>query len=63
MIFQSEHSRRYPARLVGLDGPVITDTIPLERVVVDKPEPQNVTFINPQLPKGAAFFARIAIEA
>ncbi len=31
--------------------------------MVDKPEPQNVTFINSQLPNGAAFFARIAIEA
>ena len=62
VIFPSEYSRRYHARLVGLDGPVIPDPIPLDRVVVENPEPRYVTFVNPQLPKGAAVFARIAIE-
>ena len=52
MIFPSEYSRRHYARLVGLDGPVIPDPIPLDRIVVENPEPQYVTFINPQLPKG-----------
>jgi hypothetical protein len=50
------------SRLLGLDGPVISDPIPLDRNVVDNPEPQYVTFVNPQLPKGVAVFARIAIE-
>ena len=30
--------------------------------MVDNPEPQYVTFVNPLLPKGVAVFARIAIE-
>ena len=50
------------SRLLGLDGPVIPDPIPVDRNVVDNPEPQYVTFVNPQLPKGVAVFARIAIE-
>ena len=62
MIFPSEYSRRYHARLLGLDGPVIPGPIALDRVVVAHPEPQYVTFVNPQLPKGVTIFARIALE-
>ena len=62
MIFPSEYSRRHHARLLGLEGSVIPDPIPLDRIIVDNPEPQYVTFVNPQLPKGVAVFARIAIE-
>ena len=62
VIFPSEYSRRHHARLLGLDGPVIPDPIPLDRIVADNPEPQYVTFINPQLSKGVAVFAQIAIE-
>ena len=62
MIFPSECSRRHHARLLGLDGPVVPDPIPFDRLVADNPEPQYVTFVNPQLPKGVAVFARIAIE-
>ena len=62
VIFPSEYSRRHHARLIGLDGPVIPDPIPLDRIVADNPEPQYVTFINPQLSKGVAVFARIAFE-
>ena len=62
VIFPSEYSRRHYARLLVLDGPVIPDPIPLDRIVVDNGEPQYVTFVNPQLPKGVAVFARIAIE-
>ena len=54
MIFPSEYSRRYHARLLGLDGTVIPGPIALDRVVVAHPEPQYVTFVNPQLPKGVA---------
>ena len=62
VIFPSEYSRRYHARLLGLDGPVIPGPIALDRVVVAHPEPQYVTFVNPQLPKGVTIFARIAVE-
>jgi Glycosyl transferase 4-like domain len=62
VIFPSEYSRSYHARLLGLDGPVIPDPIPLDRIAVDNPEPPYVTFVNPKLPKGVAVFDRIAIE-
>ena len=62
VIFPSEYSRRHHARLIGLDGPVIPDPIPLDRIVAENPEPTYVTFINPQPPKGMTVFARIAIE-
>ena len=62
IIFPSEYSRRYHARTLGLDGPVIPDPIPLDRVVADNPEPKYVTFINPQPAKGLTVFARIAME-
>ena len=62
VIFPSEYSRRHHAWLLGLDGPVIPDPIPLDRIVVDNPEPRYVTFVNHQLSKGVAVFARIAIE-
>jgi hypothetical protein len=62
VIFPSEYSRRHHARLLGLDGPVIPDPILLDRIVADNPEAQYVTFINPQLSKGVAVFARIALE-
>ncbi len=48
VIFPSEYSRGHHARLLGLDGPVIPDPIPLDRIVAADPEPQYVTFINPQ---------------
>ena len=57
VIFPSEYSRRYHARLLGLDGPVIPDPIPLDRIVAKDPEPKYVTFINPQPSKGMAVFA------
>jgi Glycosyltransferase Family 4 len=62
VIFPSEYSRRHHARLLGLDGPVIPDPIPLDRIVAADPEPKYVTFINPQPSKGMTVFARIAIE-
>ncbi len=61
VIFPSEYSRSHHARLLGLDGPVIPDPIPLERIVAANPDPKYVTFINPQPSKGMAVFARIAI--
>ncbi len=61
IIFPSEYSRRH-YRQIGLDGTVIADPIPLDRVIADDPDPQYVTFINPQPEKGVAVFARIALE-
>ena len=62
IIFPSEYSRRYHARLLGVDGPVIPDPIPLDRIVAENPEPTYVTFINPQPSKGMTVFVRIALE-
>ena len=61
VIFPAEYSRRRHARLLGLDGTVISDAIPLDRIVAADPEPKYVTFINPQPSKGMAVFARIAV--
>jgi Glycosyl transferase 4-like domain len=62
VIFPSESYRRYLARLLGLDGPIIPDPIALDRIVIDNPKPQYVTSVNSQLPNAFAVFARIAIE-
>ena len=62
VIFPSEYSRRLYLRRVGIDGVVISDPIRLDKVIAENPEPKYVTFINPQPEKGAAVFARIALE-
>jgi glycosyltransferase involved in cell wall biosynthesis len=62
VIFPSEYSRRHYRRTVGLDGPVIPDPIRLDKVIAAGREPKYATFINPQPEKGAAVFARIALE-
>jgi glycosyltransferase involved in cell wall biosynthesis len=62
VIFPSEYSRRHYRRTVGLDGPVIPDPIRLDKVIAQNREPKYATFINPQPEKGAAVFARIALE-
>jgi glycosyltransferase involved in cell wall biosynthesis len=62
VIFPSEYSRRYHATRLGLDGPVIPDAIPLDRLVAANGEPTYVTMINPQPSKGMTVFARIALE-
>ena len=62
IIFPSEYSRNHYRRRVGLDGVVIPDPIRLDKVIAERPEPKFVTFINPQPDKGAAVFARIAVE-
>lgn len=62
VIFPSEYSRRYHRRRLGIDGSVIPDPIRLDRVVAADPDPQYVTFINPQVEKGMTVFARIALE-
>jgi glycosyltransferase involved in cell wall biosynthesis len=62
IIFPSEYSRRFHASRLGLEGTVIPDPIRLDRLVAEAPDPKYGTFINPQPDKGAAVFARIAIE-
>jgi glycosyltransferase involved in cell wall biosynthesis len=62
VIFSSEYSRRYHARTLGLDGPVIPYPLLPDRIVAENPEPKYITFINPQPTKGLTVFARIAIE-
>jgi hypothetical protein len=62
VLFPSEYSRRHHAQTLGLDGPVIPDPIPLDRVVADNTEPKYVTFINPQPAKNLTVFARTAME-
>ena len=62
MIFPSEYSRRLYCARVGMDGVVISDPIRLDKVIAENREPKYVTFINPQPEKGAAVFARIALE-
>ncbi len=62
IIFPSEYSRRLYARRVGIDGVAIPNPIRLDKVIADNPEPQYVTFINPQPEKGVTVFARIALE-
>jgi hypothetical protein len=62
VIFPSEYSRRYHARKLGLDGPVIPVPIPLDRVIAEHANLKYVTLINPQPPKGLTVFTRIAME-
>ncbi len=62
VLFPSEYSRRFHRARIGLDGPVISDPIPLDRVIAADPDPRYVTFINPQPEKGLTVFARIAME-
>jgi hypothetical protein len=62
VIFPSEYSRRHHARLIELDGRVIPDPIPLDRIVAENPQPTYATFINPQPPNGMTVFARIALD-
>ncbi len=62
VLFPSEYSRRDHARRLGIDGPAIPYPIRLDRVIAEDPQPRYVTFVNPQPEKGAAVFARIALE-
>jgi glycosyltransferase involved in cell wall biosynthesis len=62
LLVPTECARRlYSARL-GRECVHIPLPLNLERVIAPNPEPQYVTFVNPQLAKGAAMVARIALE-
>lgn len=62
VLFPSEYSRRDYSRRLGIDGPAIPYPVRLDRVIAENREPTYVTFVNPQPEKGAAVFARIALE-
>jgi glycosyltransferase involved in cell wall biosynthesis len=62
VLFPSEYSRRFHHRRIGLDGPVISDPMRLDRAIAEDPDPRYVTFVNPQPEKGLAVFAQIALE-
>ncbi len=62
VLFPSEYSRRFHHRRIGLEGPVISDPIRLDRAMAEDPDPRYVTFVNPQPEKGLTVFARIAME-
>ncbi|MFI5454315.1 MAG: glycosyltransferase [Isosphaerales bacterium] len=62
VLVPTEYSRRLYARRLGLDCTHIPLPLNPRRVVATEPEPRYVTFVNPQLLKGAAVVARIASE-
>jgi glycosyltransferase involved in cell wall biosynthesis len=62
VLVPSEYARRWYARRLGLKSTAIPYPLRRDRVVADDPAPRFVTFINPQPAKGAAVFARIALE-
>lgn len=62
VLVPSEYARRHYARTVGVEATAIPYPLHLDRVVASDPEPNYVTFVNPQAAKGAAVFARIALE-
>lgn len=62
VLVPSEFSRRTYAERLGLECTAIPLPLDHERVVADDPDPQYLTFINPQPAKGLTVFARIAHE-
>ena len=62
VVVPTEYARRLYARRLGLDCTHIPLPLNPRRVVATEPEPRYVTFVNPQVLKGAAVVARIAKE-
>lgn len=62
VLVPSEYSRRYYAAKLGLECVAIPYPLRPARAVAADPEPQYLTFINPQPAKGVTVFARIALE-
>lgn len=62
VVVPSEYARRHYARALGLRCVVVPNALHPGRVVAGDPRPRYATFVNPQPPKGAAVFARIARE-
>ncbi|WP_165073863.1 glycosyltransferase [Paludisphaera rhizosphaerae] len=62
LVVTTEYARRHYAEVLGRDCVVIPNAIRPDRVVAADRAPRYLTFVNPQLAKGAAVFARIAAE-
>jgi glycosyltransferase involved in cell wall biosynthesis len=62
VLVPTECARRLYARRLGLDCTHIPLPLDRARVIADDPQPRYVTFVNPQIPKGAAIVVRIASE-
>jgi len=62
VVVPTEYARRLYARRLGLDCTHIPLPLNPRRVIAIEPEPRYVTFVNPQVLKGAAVVARIAKE-
>ncbi|SIN68781.1 Glycosyl transferase 4-like domain-containing protein [Singulisphaera sp. GP187] len=62
VLVPSEYCRRHYLQKLSLESTVIPSPLIPERMVAPVRDPRYVTFINPQLSKGAAVVARIAFE-
>ena len=62
LLVPTEYARRLYTRRLGLECTQIPLPLNQERVIAPLPEPKYVTFVNPQVMKGAAVVARIALE-
>ena len=62
LLVPTEYARRLYTRRLGLDCTQIPLPLNQERVIASLPEPRYVTFVNPQIMKGAAVVGRIALE-
>jgi hypothetical protein len=62
VLVPTEYARRFYAHRLGLDCVHIELPLNPARVIASEPEPRFVTFVSPQIAKGAAVVARIALE-
>ncbi|AGA24799.1 glycosyltransferase [Singulisphaera acidiphila] len=62
ILVPSEYCRRHYLQQLALESTAIPSPLIPERMVAPVRDPRYVTFINPQLSKGAAVVARIAVE-
>jgi glycosyltransferase involved in cell wall biosynthesis len=62
LLVPTKYARRLYTRRLGLDCTQIPLPLNQERVIASLPEPRYVTFVNPQVMKGAAVVGRIALE-
>jgi glycosyltransferase involved in cell wall biosynthesis len=62
VLVPSEYARRHYGRSIGLETTAIPYPLRPARAIAAESEPRYVTFVNPQVTKGAAVFARIAVE-
>lgn len=62
VVVTTEFARRHYERVLGRRCEVIPNPLRRDRVVAEDVAPRYLTFVNPQVHKGAAVFARIAVE-